>query len=80
MKAGECRFCGGKSNFIAYEDLDISTACWVECLNRDCGAHGPIRFSDQDAILAWNDKTSSIVNDEEELQELRRLRNEALYG
>jgi Restriction alleviation protein Lar len=36
---------------IVVSDADRS---WVECMNSNCGADGPMRDTEEQAIAAWN--------------------------
>jgi Lar family restriction alleviation protein len=50
-----CPFCGCKS-FRVYWPNDL--ICMVQCARKSCAAEGPIRVRGDDAMRAWNKRSS----------------------
>lgn len=57
-----CPFCGGADAKFIYSGW--GQAALVECVNKDCGAQGPIKDSARDgfereAVAAWNTRAAT---------------------
>lgn len=52
IEASACPFCGNP-------ETKLSSVCWkeiwfVECMGGECGAQGPLRRVEEEAVAAWN--------------------------
>jgi hypothetical protein len=50
-----CPFCGSETL------IGDTGTCWVRCASVDCGAEGPLRDNETDAITAWNAGITNVA-------------------
>jgi Restriction alleviation protein Lar len=59
-----CPFCKSEETAVGN-----TGSCWVRCLSVDCGAEGPVKDTEEDAIAAWNGRCSAVSAAQENLRE-----------
>ena len=52
-----CPFCGQDKGEFDTDLRSNNVHVWVECLNWDCGARGPVEISYKQATDSWNKRT-----------------------
>src|SRR5262244_2663190 len=55
-----CPFCGGDEVFVSRA---VQGSCWVVCENLHCGAIGPTRLTQAEAVAAWNSRALVGIDD-----------------
>ena len=50
-----CPFCGGQAMLEHFENLrQGKKECFVRCYTVPCSVMGPVRYTDDEAVWAWN--------------------------
>jgi hypothetical protein len=69
-----CPFCGSETL------IGDTGTCWVRCASVDCGAEGPLRDNETDAITAWNAGITNVAQQPGMREALEAARSEIVVA